>query len=179
MSGIQSTVLSSVMAGVGSVIRIPLTIAAVGVPAYGALSTICALFGWVWFIPAGARNAGAAAAVGADHDDADATEVARSVARETLRHAALVVGLLAVLVLVARFKVKWRWRTTAAILLIACIPGGGYVVDRYAFKYEPKPKRPPSDPGPGSGPEAGSVPEPATELGVEREASGPRTAEQG
>ena len=47
-----------------------------------------------------------------------------------------------VLVLVARFKVKWKWRTTAAILLIACVPGGGYVVDRYAFKYEPRAKRP-------------------------------------
>jgi len=103
-----------------------------------------------------------------------------------------------VLVLVARFKVKWRWRTTAAILLIACVPGGGYVVDRYAFKYEPRAKRPRSgsvaDSGPGSGagagplagagagsagPGAGSVPEPAAGLGVEREAPGPRGAEQG
>ncbi len=48
-----------------------------------------------------------------------------------------------VLVLVARFKVKWSWMTTLAILLIACVPGGGYVVDRYAFKYAPatKPKQ--------------------------------------
>lgn len=96
-----------------------------------------------------------------------------------------------VLVLVARFKVKWRWRTTAAILLIACIPGGGYVVDRYAFKYEPKPKRPPSGSGAGAGAGAGtgagpvagtgagSVPEPAVELGGERDASGQRAAEQG
>jgi integral membrane protein len=43
-----------------------------------------------------------------------------------------------IVVLIARFQVKWRWRTTAAILLIACVPGGGYVVDRYAFKYEPR-----------------------------------------
>ena len=105
-----------------------------------------------------------------------------------------------VLVLVARFKVKWKWTTTAAILLIACVPGGGYVVDRYAFKYEPKAKRPRSGAGAGagagsvdqgSGPAgagtsagsvgqgAGSVPEPATELGVEREASGQRAADQG
>lgn len=103
-----------------------------------------------------------------------------------------------VLVLVARFKVKWRWRTTAAILLIACVPGGGYVVDRYAFKYEPRAKRPRSgsvaDSGPGSGAGAGplagtgagsagpgarSVPKPAAGLGVEREAPGPRGAEQG
>ncbi|HXA32047.1 MAG TPA: hypothetical protein VNV87_07280, partial [Acidimicrobiales bacterium] len=71
--------------------------------------------------------------------------------------------------------VKWRWSTTAAILLIACVPGGGYVVDRYAFRYEPRAKRPGSD----AGAEAGSVPAPAAESGVEREASGPRGAEQG
>jgi integral membrane protein len=79
-----------------------------------------------------------------------------------------------VLVLVARFKVKWKWTTTAAILLIACVPGGGYVVDRYAFKYEPKAKRPQSDSGSG----VGSVPEPAAGLGPEPEASGQRAAEQ-
>jgi integral membrane protein len=79
-----------------------------------------------------------------------------------------------VLVLVARFKVKWKWSTTAAILLIACVPGGGYVVDRYAFRYEPRAKRPGSDPGAG----AGSVPDPAADVSVEREASGPRAAEQ-
>lgn len=79
-----------------------------------------------------------------------------------------------VLVLVARFKVKWKWTTTAAILLIACVPGGGYVVDRYAFKYEPKGKRPQPDSGSG----AGSVPEPAAGLGAEPEASGQRAAEQ-
>jgi len=83
-----------------------------------------------------------------------------------------------VLVLVARFKVKWKWSTTAAILLIACVPGGGYVVDRYAFKYEPKAKRPKSDEGAGSGPGAGSVPEPAAGFGVEQEASGQGAAEQ-
>jgi hypothetical protein len=99
-SGIQSTVLSSAAAGVGSVIRIPLTIAAIGVAGYGALSTICALFGWVWFIAAGARNAGGAVAVSADLEHADATAVARTVARETFRHSALVVGLLALLALV-------------------------------------------------------------------------------
>ncbi|MGA7417653.1 MAG: DUF3817 domain-containing protein [Acidimicrobiales bacterium] len=43
-----------------------------------------------------------------------------------------------IVVLIARFRVKWRWRTTAAILLIACVPGGGYVVDRYAFRFEPR-----------------------------------------
>jgi integral membrane protein len=80
-----------------------------------------------------------------------------------------------VLVLVARFKVKWRWSTTAAILLIACVPGGGYVVDRYAFRYEPRAKRPGSDADAG----AGSAPEPAAELGAEREASGQTGAEQG
>jgi integral membrane protein len=84
-----------------------------------------------------------------------------------------------IVVLIARFQVKWRWRTTAAILLIACVPGGGYVVDRYAFKYEPRAKRPKSGSGPGSGPGVGSVPEPAAGLGVEREASGQRAAEQG
>jgi integral membrane protein len=93
-----------------------------------------------------------------------------------------------VLVLVARFKVKWRWRTTAAILLIACIPGGGYVVDRYAFKYEPRPQRPRSgagaEPVAGGGAEsvgpggAGSVPEPAAGSGAEREATGQRATEQ-
>jgi integral membrane protein len=106
------------------------------------------------------------------------------------------------LVLVARFKVKWRWRTTAAILLIACIPGGGYVVDRYAFKYEPKPKRAASgsdagsEPGPGAGAGAGrdgagsvagtgpgsdgagSVPQPAAGPGAEQETSGQRAADQ-
>lgn len=61
-----------------------------------------------------------------------------------------------VLVLVARFKVKWKWRTTAAILLIACVPGGGYVVDRYAFKYEPRAERPRSSSrGGGAGPRSG------------------------
>lgn len=99
-SGIQSTVLSSAAAGVGSVIRIPLTIAAIGVAGYGALSTICALFGWVWFIAAGARNAGGAVAVSADLERADATAVARTVARETFRHSALGVAVLALLVLV-------------------------------------------------------------------------------
>jgi hypothetical protein len=94
-----------------------------------------------------------------------------------------------VLVLVARFKVKWRWRTTAAILLIACVPGGGYVVDRYAFKYEPRAKGPRSGAGSGAGsagagaesagPGAGSVREPAAGLGVEQEGSAPRAAEQG
>ena len=101
-----------------------------------------------------------------------------------------------VLVLVARFKVKWKWTTTAAILLIACVPGGGYVVDRYAFKYEPRAKRPPSGSGagPGSavsggsgagagggsaGSGTGSVPEPTAELDVERETSRQRAAEQG
>jgi hypothetical protein len=100
VSGIQSTVLSSVGAGVGSLLRIPLTIAAVGVSGYGALSTICALFGWVWFIPAGARDASAAFAVSPDHEHTEPAGVAGAVARETLRHAALVVALLAVLVLV-------------------------------------------------------------------------------
>lgn len=62
-----------------------------------------------------------------------------------------------VLVLVARFTVKWKWRTTAAILLIACVPGGGYVVDRYAFKYEPRAKRPRSSvAGAGAGPVGGA-----------------------
>jgi integral membrane protein len=84
-----------------------------------------------------------------------------------------------VLVLVARFKVKWKWTTTAAILLIACVPGGGYVVDRYAFKYEPKAKRPKSGAVADSRPGAGSVPDPTTELGVEREATGQRAADQG
>jgi integral membrane protein len=106
------------------------------------------------------------------------------------------------LVLVARFKVKWRWRTTAAILLIACVPGGGYVVDRYAFKYEPRAKRPTSgsdagsEPGPGAGAGAGrdgdgsvavsgpgsvgagSVPQPAAGPGAEQETSGQRAADQ-
>jgi integral membrane protein len=100
-----------------------------------------------------------------------------------------------VLVLVARFKVKWKWTTTAAILLIACVPGGGYVVDRYAFKYEPRAKRPRSGAGPGPGSGAGpdgvgddagtageadeSVSAPAAELGAEREVSGQRAADQG
>jgi hypothetical protein len=99
-SGIQSTVLSSAAAGLGSLIRIPLTIAAVGVSGYGALSPICALFGWVFFIAAGARNAGGAVAVSLAHSEDEPTSVARIVARETLRHAAPVVGLLAVLVVV-------------------------------------------------------------------------------
>jgi len=102
-----------------------------------------------------------------------------------------------VLVLVARFKVKWRWRTTAAILLIACVPGGGYVVDRYAFKYEPKAKRPrsgsvagagagagagaagPAGAGPVGASAAGPVPEPDAGPGVEREVSGQRSADKG
>ena len=62
-----------------------------------------------------------------------------------------------IVVLIARFQVKWRWRTTAAILLIACVPGGGYVVDRYAFKYEPRAKRPRSGSVPGSGAGGGSA----------------------
>jgi hypothetical protein len=99
-SGIQSTVLSSGAAGLGSLIRIPLTIAAIGVAGYGALSTICALFGWVFFIAAGARNAGGAVAVSHAHSEDEPTWVARLVARETFRQAALVVGLLAVLVIV-------------------------------------------------------------------------------
>ena len=98
--GIQSTVLSSAAAGVGSFVRIPLTIAAIGVPGYGALSTICALFGWVWFIPAGARNAGGAVAVSPDHADAEPSAAARTVTRETFRHSVLVLCLLVVLVLV-------------------------------------------------------------------------------
>jgi integral membrane protein len=57
-----------------------------------------------------------------------------------------------IVVLIARFQVKWRWRTTAAILLIACVPGGGYVVDRYAFRFEPRTRS-----GSGSGP-SGSGP---------------------
>jgi integral membrane protein len=86
-----------------------------------------------------------------------------------------------VLVLVARFKVRWKWRTTAAILLIACVPGGGYVVDRYAFKYEPRAKRPRPGSVAGAGPVAGDGPvrEPAAGLGIEQEPSGPRAAEQG
>jgi integral membrane protein len=83
-----------------------------------------------------------------------------------------------VLVLVARFKVKWKWTTTAAILLIACVPGGGYVVDRYAFKYEPRAKRPNSDSVPGSGPSLEAVGQPAAESGIEREASGQRATDQ-
>ena len=59
-----------------------------------------------------------------------------------------------ILVLIARFRVKWKWRTTAAILLIACVPGGGYVVDRYAFKYEPRERRP--EQGSASGSASGS-----------------------
>ncbi|HEY2564541.1 MAG TPA: DUF3817 domain-containing protein [Acidimicrobiales bacterium] len=66
-----------------------------------------------------------------------------------------------VLVLVARFKVNWKWRTTAAILLIACVPGGGYVVDRYAFKYEPRAKRPRSRSRRGAGGDSSA----ATEAG--------------
>lgn len=100
VSGIQSTALSSVAAGLGSLVRIPLTIAAVGVPGYGALSTICALFGWVAFIPAGARNAGAASAVSPAHDSEPTPVVAGTVTRETWRHAAPVVVLMAALVLV-------------------------------------------------------------------------------
>ncbi|MGA8368986.1 MAG: DUF3817 domain-containing protein [Acidimicrobiales bacterium] len=73
-----------------------------------------------------------------------------------------------IVVLIARFRVKWRWRTTAAILLIACVPGGGYVVDRYAFRFEPRAgsTKPESGsrsgaasrarPSPGSGSESGS-----------------------
>ena len=100
MSGIQSTALSTVAAGVGSVIRIPLTIAAIGVSGYGALSTICALFGWIFFMAAGARNAGAALAVSPGHEDEDPATTASSVARATFRHAAPVLGLLLVLVAV-------------------------------------------------------------------------------
>jgi len=55
-----------------------------------------------------------------------------------------------IVVLIARFQVKWRWRTTAAILLIACVPGGGYVVDRYAFKFEPRSRSGSGPPGSGS-----------------------------
>jgi hypothetical protein len=98
--GIQSTVLSSAAAGVGSLIRIPLTIAAIGVPGYGALSTICALFGWVWFIPAGARNAGGAMAVSPGHVGAEPATLARTVTRATFRHSVLVLPVLALLVLV-------------------------------------------------------------------------------
>jgi hypothetical protein len=103
-NGIQSTILSSVGAGVGSLVRIPLTIAATGVSGYGALSTICALFGWVWFIAAGARNAGAAVAVSPEPRRADAPAVAGSVTRETLRHSVPVLGLLALLV----FVLPWQ-----------------------------------------------------------------------
>ena len=102
--GIQSTVLSAVAAGLGSLVRIPLTIAAIGVPGYGALSTICALFGWVWFIPAGARNAGGAVAASPELAGEEPTVIARTVTRETFRHALLVLGLLVLLV----FVLPWQ-----------------------------------------------------------------------
>jgi hypothetical protein len=129
VGGIQSTALSSVAAGVGSVIRIPLTIAAVGVSGYGALSTICALFGWVWFIPAGARNAGAAAAVFADHLEDEPTPVARAVSVESFRHSALVLVGLAVLVLVLPWHTlvdpdETMTRGALVLVLFACIMVG-------------------------------------------------------
>jgi hypothetical protein len=126
VSGIQSTVLSSVAAGVGSLVRIPLTIAAIGVPGYGALSTICALFGWVWFIPAGARGAAGAVAVSAGHEHGDPSTLARAVTRTTFRHAASVVGVLALLV----FFLPWHTLVdpshtmtgpTLMLVLFACI----------------------------------------------------------
>jgi integral membrane protein len=61
-----------------------------------------------------------------------------------------------IVVLIARFRVKWRWRTTAAILLIACVPGGGYVVDRYAFRFEPRAGSTKSGSGSGAGSGSGS-----------------------
>jgi integral membrane protein len=80
-----------------------------------------------------------------------------------------------VLVLVARFKVKWRWSTTAAILLIACVPGGGYVVDRYAFRYEPRAKRPGTDAGAEGGSSAGA----GSGSGQEQGAVEPTAVDQG
>jgi hypothetical protein len=126
VNGVRSTVLSTVAAGVGSLVRIPLTIAAIGVSGYGALSTICGLFGWVWFIPTGARSAAGAVAVSPAHDQVDPSTVARAVTRSTFRHAAPVVGLLALLV----FVLPWHTlvdhdRTmtgpTLGGVLIACI----------------------------------------------------------
>lgn len=129
VSGIQSTVLSSLTAGAGSIVRIPLTIAAVGVSGYGALSTLCALFGWVWFIPAGARNAGAALAVTPDHLEAGPTRVARAVSVETFRHSVLVVGGLAALVLLLPWHTlvdpdQTMTRGALVLVLFACIAVG-------------------------------------------------------
>lgn len=137
-SGIQATVLSSVAAGVGSLVRIPLTIAAIGVPGYGALSTICALFGWVWFIPAGARSAAGAVAVSPTLEHTDPSTVARAVTGSTFRHAAPVVGLLAVLV----FILPWHTLVdpdhtmtgpTLVVVLFACIAIGMASVPGAAF----------------------------------------------
>lgn len=96
-NGIQSTAVMTACGAIGSLIRIPLTVSAIGVAGYGVVATICALFGWVAYIAAGARTAAGAAAASTDGQALGSVTIASLVTRSTLRVALPIIGLLALL----------------------------------------------------------------------------------